>query len=177
VIAVSDFTAQQLRARWPKLHVESIPNWIEFHEKPSPTKNIPAFDDSGHLRAILVSRLVPEKGVNNLIEACSINSKISLDVYGDGPLINELKSIASIPHNSWLHIHGFSNNVHKDIRKHVLLVCPSHSESFSLAVAEAISEGLLCVVSNISAHRELLGQDYPDELFLNPGMSKICSDL
>lgn len=50
----------------------------------------------------------------------------------------------------------------------VALVVPSLYEGFSLPPIEALATGTIPVVSNIAAHRELVGEILPQDLFFDP---------
>jgi glycosyltransferase involved in cell wall biosynthesis len=114
----------------------------------------------------MVSRLEPLKGVEDIIDAYA-GKNLALHVYGDGSLRNAL-SQRSVGTKAIV-FHGHVKDVQKRLSQYAILVSPSYSESFSYSVAEAVQAGLLCVVSDIPAHRELLGKEYPDELFFEPG--------
>jgi len=64
------------------------------------------------------------------------------------------------------------DDVEPRLQCHALLVSASYSESFSYSVAEGIHAGLVCVISDIPAHRELLGPEYPETLYFLPGSAE-----
>lgn len=166
VVAVSDSVAAQHHQRWPGLMVESIPNWIDLRQGVTEvSRQIPSSIDT--LRVALVTRLVRQKGIEDVVAACVGEDGIDLHVYGDGPLYDQLCNSAS-PHEG-VQFHGHVNDLPQRLPIHSILISGSYSESFSYSVAEGIQAGLLCVVTDIPAHRELLGAGYPDELFFPPG--------
>lgn len=166
IITVSDSVAAQHERRWPKLRVESIPNWVDFGSgvvwgavQPSPAGVM--------FNAAIVARLAPQKGVEDVVAGCAEEGGIELHVYGDGPMRDQLCEAGR--EFAWLHFHGHVDDLPRRLPTHSVLISGSYSESFSFSVAEGIQAGLLCVVSDIPAHRELLGESYPDELFFPPG--------
>jgi glycosyltransferase involved in cell wall biosynthesis len=166
IVAVSDSVATQHHQRWPGLVVESIPNWIELRQGVTEvSRQIPSSIDT--LRVALVSRLVQQKGIEDVVAACVTEEGIDLHVYGDGPMHDQLRNSGS--QRERVHFHGHVNDLPQRLPKHSVLISGSYSESFSYSVAEGIQAGLLCVVTDIPAHRELLGVSYPDELFFPPG--------
>lgn len=165
VVAVSETTATQFRGRWQSVPVTAVPNWLTKHtyessgnEKDTTVKN--------SFGIATVSRLEPFKGVEDVIEAC-IGQSLCLNIYGDGSLYGKL--VKKYGDKSGISFFGHVNDVPKRLSSHAIFVSGSYSESFSYSVAEAIIAGLLCVVSDIPAHCELLGPDYPEVLFFKPG--------
>lgn len=166
VVAVSDSVAAQHRLRWPGLVVESIPNWIDLRQGvPEAPQQTPSPTDPLH--AALVSRLVEKKGIEDVVAACVSEGGVELHVYGDGPMYDRLRKLGS--RCGGVQFHGYVNDLPRRLPEHSILISGSHSESFSYSVAEGIQAGLLSVVTDIPAHRELLGAGYPDELFFPPG--------
>ena len=167
VIAVSDSLAMQHKRRWPKLNIVGIPNWIDNINDDHIQKSIDRKFSKKGVQLAVVGRWVLEKGVLDIINVCADAKQNELHIYGDGPLRKDIELIAS--NNRWLHIHGYVENISLVLSKHDILISASYSESFSFSVAEGVCSGLLCVVTNIPAHVELLGESYPKELFFSPG--------
>ena len=165
VVAVSEFTALQHKTRWPRLDVVAIPNWIDGQKFEPKNRNLVRSVVSPEVA--LVSRLVPDKGIEDVLEIFASQKGVTLHIYGDGPLGDALKS--QYANNPVLKFHGFLDDLNTRLPRHDILLSASYSESFSYSVVEGILSGLLCVVSDIAAHRELLGNDYPEELFFKPG--------
>ena len=167
VIAVSDSLALQHKRRWPKLNVVAIPNWIDDINDDHIQKSTDRKFSKEGIQLAVVGRLVLEKGVLDIINVCADTKQNELHIYGDGPIRKDIDLVAS--NNSWLHMHGYVENISLALSKHHILISASYSESFSFSVAEGICSGLLCIVTNIPAHVELLGASYPKELFFSPG--------
>lgn len=165
LVAVSETVGAQHRLRWPSLRVVAIPNWLEAApQAPQPAAQI---ERSGALEVAVVGRLDQQKGVHDIVRALSATAGIALYVYGDGPMRAELdQTAARLPH---LTVHGHVTDLAQRLPRHAVLLSASYSESFSYAVAEGIRAGLLCIASDIPAHRELLGEEYPESLYFAPG--------
>lgn len=167
VVAVSDSVAAQHHQRWPHLPVKSIPNWINL-QPGTPVALRPIVSHTGAtLDVALVARLALQKGIEDVVAACAEEGAVELHIYGDGPMRDQLRDMGrAFP---WLHFHGHVDDLPRRLPAHSILISGSYSESFSFAVAEGIHAGLLCVVTDIPAHRELLGVGYPDDLFFSAG--------
>jgi len=103
-------------------------------------------------RLISIGRLSPEKGYMDLIKVFkklhSIDSKYTLDIVGDGVMMNELNEyIIDNGLSKSVTLHGFLGN--EDIKKLLLkssiyLMC-SYTESFGIVLIEAMSFGIPCI--------------------------------
>jgi glycosyltransferase involved in cell wall biosynthesis len=167
VVAVSDSVAMQHHQRWPDLAVESIPNWIDLRESApaEASHNFPSADKP--LLIAVVARLAQGKGVEDVVAACRDEDGIELHIYGDGPMRDQLRNMGS--QFAWLHFHGHVDHLSRRLPAHSILISGSYSEACSYSLIEGIQAGLLCVLTDIPAHREILGDDYPDALFFPPG--------
>lgn len=166
VVAVSDHVAAEHARRWPDLDVVSIPNWFFAPTPALPDKaRIRALDAT--LRAAVVARLEPGKGVEDVAAACAKDAGIELHVYGDGAMAGRLRALYK--NSPSVHWEGHVDDLSSRLTEDVILILGSYSESFSYALGEGALAGLLCVVTDIPAHRELLGDDYPRTLFFPPG--------
>ena len=101
---------------------------------------------------IYVGRLEPEKGVLDLIdvmvEVHKLNSKIKLNIFGDGSLRNQL--LTEISNNKLediIYIHGFKEaHIIKDYyNKSSMLIVTSLKESFGIVILEAMKCGVPCI--------------------------------
>jgi len=163
-ITVSDAVKAQHSERWP-LRVISIPNWIDDSEFIH--RSVPSVARSSVTQIAVVGRLVESKGIQTLAHVFATTNGIESNFYGDGPLRGSLENIALTTPS--IKFHGHVDNLSARLPHHSILVSGSFSESFSYSVAEGIHAGLLCVVSDIAAHRELLGPEYPEVLYFAPG--------
>ena len=167
VVTVSDAIAEQHIQRWPGLTVKSIPNWMDDMESSTAALLQDDLPVTEIIRAAVVARLAPGKGVEDVVAVCAELQSIELHVYGDGPMCVQFDKMGC--QFSWLHVHGHVDGLARRLPAHSILISGSYSESFSYAVAEGIQAGLLCVLTDIPAHRELLGSCYPEGLFFPPG--------
>jgi glycosyltransferase involved in cell wall biosynthesis len=124
------------------------------------------------LRICTVSRLVPQKNLEVLLQACkiltSLGVSISVRIIGEGVLGSQLKSLANslglkeiVDWPGGGYIDPFESILDYDV-----FVLPSVYEGFGLVLLEALERELTVVASGTSAIPEVLGSDYP--LLFNP---------
>lgn len=121
----------------------------------------PSFDErepvkeSGHLRAVFLSRVAPEKNLRGLLEACrKVDARVELSIVGpvdDESYWSECEDlIVSLPDNVACEYLGAvtPRRVPEVLRDHHLFVLPTLSENFGHAILEALSVGLPALVSD-----------------------------
>lgn len=167
IVAVSDSLAAQHLQRWPDVEVKSIPNWIGHGDTTRRKADLNLTSAADTLVVAVAARLVRGKGVEDVVAACRGLDGVELHVYGAGPMAAQLRGMGTS--NPCVHFHGHVDDVSRQLPRNSVLVSASYSESFSYSVAEGMQAGLLCVVTDIPAHWEMLGGDYPEALFFPPG--------
>ena len=100
---------------------------------------------SNPLKFLYVGRLIPAKGLNNLIETFNKNS-LPLTIVGDGILKDQIKSKAK----ENINFTGFIPNheLGKIYEDHDVFILPSIYEPWGLVVEEALYRGLPVIVSD-----------------------------
>lgn len=121
--------------------VEVIPNFSSMY--------ISQISDCTSKRVIAVGRLAWEKGFDRLIEAwsivCSKYPDWHLDIYGEGRILDNLKTLAKI-HNAYnLTFHPNTPNISQEYAKSSICAVTSYFEGFSLIMLEAMKHGVPCV--------------------------------
>lgn len=123
---------------------------------------------------LFLARLVPEKRVHDLLQAyAQVNTGKKLVIAGEGGYtsryVAELRHMASTDNR--VIFTGFQSGlaVHSLFHNASAYVLPSEMEGLPLALLEAISHGIVPVVSDIPPHRELLGSIAGYNLFFAPG--------
>ncbi len=104
-----------------------------------------------------VGRLTPQKGQRYLIEALSEINNTAVAIAGDGPLINELKNLATRLNVNCI----FTGKLHHDkiplfLRAADIYCIPSLWEGMPSALVEAMASGLPIIASDILPHKEVL---------------------
>lgn len=121
---------------------------------------------------IMVGRLWQQKNPLTFLLAAKeviLSKKIHNPYFllvGDGPLIDELKTITSDEcFNNRVVFTGWQSDISKYLSLSDVFVLPSLWEGMPLAILEAQSTGLPCLVSNISGNNSLVKNDFDGYLF------------
>ena len=125
---------------------------------------------SGNEKILLfVGRLIKGKNWQRLIRAVAeLEAKVPWKLYicGDGDdrqhLVEMIRELNLEKNIIYL---GFRDDVYKIMQKSDLLIMPSLSEGMPNVVVEALSIGLPCLLSDIIAHRDVMGDGYGDCFF------------
>jgi glycosyltransferase involved in cell wall biosynthesis len=125
-----------------------VHNLLDFSEFP-PGKS--DYRIAGHARLITTSRRVPDKGLEDLIEAISRlvhDRDVRLTILGDGPLRGTLEQLAAQRGVSdRIVFPGWANPPFAHITAADLFVFPSHYEGFPNSVLEPMALGVPTVTS------------------------------
>lgn len=154
--AVKDFLIQSRISYDKKIKV--IYNGIE------PTKTKANLFNSKEVVIGTVATLLPLKGIQFLIEALPgvIREfpEAKLEIIGEGPYKKKLqqktKKMKLLKHVKFL---GFSPDVEKELAKMDLYVQPSLSESFGLAIIQAMSVGLPIIATRTGGIPEVVTEE------------------
>lgn len=153
VIAVSTFLKGEVeRLGVPKGKVEVIYGGVTIVTIPEKEE---AFDPAGRV-IVFVGSLVPQKGVDTLIESFKeIKIKdTSLVIVGDGPERKRLEALAmGIKDIQFL---GRREGLKSILTKSDVLVLPSREEGFGLVLLEAMALGTPVVATNVGGIPEIV---------------------
>lgn len=106
------------------------------------------------INMVFIGRLVKVKALDLLIESfrlldSNILEKLHLDIIGEGEEIGNLqKLISNYNFDKFIKIHGFVKDSDLFINKANIFILPSHTEGLSIALLEAMANGLACIVNN-----------------------------
>ena len=134
IVALTEGDAQDWQKYHP--HVKAIPNFVHQHER--------LVSDHTSKRAIFVGRFDYQKRVQ---DAVSIWEKVrerhpdwTLDVYGDGEMLQEVSSLASSV--GGVVIHQPTSQIFQAYQECSFMISTSLFEPFGLVIPEAMSCGL-----------------------------------
>ena len=124
--------------------VEVIPNFSTMY--------ISKISDCTSKRVIAVGRLAWEKGFNRLVEVwsivCSKYPDWHLDIYGEGAMLDTLKTLAKTHKAYNLTFHPNTPNISQEYANSSICTVTSYFEGFSLVILEAMKHGVPCVAFN-----------------------------
>jgi glycosyltransferase involved in cell wall biosynthesis len=176
-------TSPWAMSRFRMLHKRLIPLGIDVeHFSPGPE---PANDRSRRLpRAIVVGRLIYDKGVHVLIEAlrrCRDNGlPFELVICGEGPYAPELKSaVAAHDLRPLVDFRGVvrGEQLVTALRSADVAVVPSLWDNTPLSVIEAMSCGLPVIVSDIGALGSIAAELGPGLTFTSGDAAELAERL
>ncbi len=175
VFAVSGGLRELAEASFPDVDVGVIYNGIDVTEV-AQARRQDAGD--GRLRLICVSRLIPRKGINDLLNALASLSGLvfELTLIGSGPSETALRKLAEaygIADNVKFLGYCTAGEVLAQYVKSDMLVFPTHSDAFANVILEAMSAGLPVIASRVGGIAEavidgetgiLVNPERPDQL-------------
>ena len=109
--------------------------------------------------ALYVGRLVREKGVRTLLDAWRVLQNVPLKIRGEGPLLDEIQSVAGEPSSGVEWVPRPSNDGLIDLFQRArFLVWPSMPfyENFGLVAIEAFACGVPVIASNVGVMAETI---------------------
>ena len=164
------FRNQLIQAGWDASRVQVLPLMIEVaaYQVPAGNEGTVA-EDNGTFHILFLSRLAPDKGVWELMEAAEWLKETHPDVplqltcAGDGSEYEGLKShVQDNGLADMVHLPGYLRGEEKHAAYHRadLFVFPSfHAEGFPIAVIESLAAGLPVIYTPVGALAEILGPE------------------
>lgn len=160
VIFVSQADADEARRRGlaGRTPCSVIPNGVDARRF-APRRAMSGSPDSPLV--VTVARLVPQKGIEYLIDAAAIVHRESpgcrFQIVGDGPLLPALRARArSLGLDETLFFTGASAQVEEILAAADIFVLPSLWEGLPMALLEAMAAGLPVVATDTSGSREII---------------------
>ncbi len=156
VVVTSDQIAARAKAAGaPDDRISVAPNYVDTRLM-APPESRRSFPPAGvPLRAIFVGRLVESKNVSLIIEALGEVPGNSLDVIGDGPLLDSLKQQAE---DAGVDVRFLGNLPHLRVAEHLrsadLFIFPSAYEGHPKSLLEAMACGLPVIAGDSPGIRE-----------------------
>jgi len=155
---------------------EVINNAIDLEQNKYTEKEIRnvyrRFDlDQAKKQAFFVSRLVPKKGLDTLIEAIDQVEREDMEfvISGTGPLEDEIIREKQQRNLESLTITGRITEQEKEIlfQQSELFIFPSYSEGFPIVILEAMKYGCTIIASNIPGPTDILSEE--NAILFQPG--------
>lgn len=164
------FENQLVQAGWSSSQVQVLPLMIEVAAYQAPSRSDAlAFKDNGAFHVLFLSRLAPDKGVWELMQAAEWlkdahpNAPLKVTCAGDGSEYEALKRhVQDNDLADMVQLPGYlrGEEKHAAYRGADLFAFPSfHAEGFPIAVIEALAAGLPVVYTPVGALAEILGPE------------------
>lgn len=157
VISVSEANVERLRRNYRKV-INAIPNGVVIPEAEKTRESLEKYGLEVGRYLLAVGRFVPEKGLHDLIGA-AVPQGWKMVIAGradhEDEYSRELKKKAEANPNVILT--GFiTGKPLQELYSHAgLFILPSYYEGLPIALLEAMSYGLSCIISDIPANREV----------------------
>lgn len=176
VVAMSDAMHQQIKREGITSIV--IKNFIE-------ERKIDSIRATGHrqknicLKLAFIGGLTHRKAPNELLSVFVDHpaqfENVSLDFFGDGPLLTELQKCREKNNMDNIRFLGFVENMETKLFDYDVLVLPSYSEGVSRAALEALHAGLRVIMRDVDANSELVPSIQQGSVFV--GKEELTSVL
>lgn len=130
-------------------------------------------------RIIAIGRLANQKGFDLLIEAyskiCRRHLEWRLDIYGDGPLKDNLKELIKKNNTEqFIRLMGTTKNVKEELLNSSIFVLSSRWEGFGLVITEAMECGLPIIAFNTTGSNEIIKNQETGILVENSNIEKLA---
>lgn len=162
VIAISDYVKRSCMASFEikEEKISIVYNGVDY-KKFSAYYNIPQ-RDTMHL--IYVGRLIPEKGVDVLIDAVNLikkDVKVKVFIVGDGSIKSKLEEqIEKLEMEGQISFLGMQMDIPKLLGEADYFIHPAMwNEGFGITLIEAMSAGVPCVAFNKGAIPEIISNN------------------
>ncbi len=138
---------------------------IKIRKNSLDTKDTKAFNKRKENEIVCVGRLEKQKNYEYLIKEFS-DSKIKIDIYGEGSLRNELEKLAK-KENTKVEFKGLLDNdhLHSEMQKYKYYIIPSHFEGNPKSLLEAMANGCAVFASSIPNNKEIVDDKVTGYLF------------
>lgn len=119
-------------------------------------------NDNNFGKFIVTSHLRPSKGIQDLINAVeilplSVKNQITIDVFGTGPMEQELKqSVFDKNLQNIFSFKGSSSNLNNLFCNYSYLIQPTHMECFSLSILESLSANVPVITTTVGGNLEII---------------------
>jgi len=162
-VGVSQYVATILNNTFPGEDIRVIPNFIQC-KKAGEIKN---FSPGKELKIVAVGNCNLEKNYALVLEAFAAlrEESVSLDIFGGGDKLDFYRDEAKRMGLNKVTFCGIVPNAREHLINYDLFLSASISETFGIAVLEAMCAGLPLLISNIPAFNEIAPEG---TLFFNP---------
>lgn len=161
IVSLSKKSVQELKSYgYPETRILKITNGVEAAKEVKGT-----IGEQELLKIVFLGRLVPKKGIFDLLEAWKIvvsdNSErlLELGIFGQGPLKSIIqKNIYDNILTTTARVYGHTDDVQSILSSADIMVLPSYEEGNSNSVLEAMATGVPIVSTKVGGTPNLVGE-------------------
>lgn len=168
VINVSNFSENVYRPHLPSSLPSSIIN------NPIDVPHLPPASPALSSKFVFVGRLSREKGIELLAEAAA-KIGISLEIYGDGPLMNQL--VQRHPEHRFMGWVDRQTVIECQRNARALILPATWRETHGMVVSEAMALGVPCIVSSDTAPASFVEHEKTGLIFKNGSSEDLSQTL
>src|SRR5689334_12897848 len=152
-VGVSQYVATILTNTFPGGNIRLIPNFVQCKR----TDEIRSFNKERELRIVAVGNCNLEKNYALMLQAFVAlkDEPVSLDIFGGGDRLNFYRDEVKKMGLTKVRFCGIVPNAREHLVNYDLFLSASISETFGIAVLEAMCAGLPLLISNIPAFNEI----------------------
>lgn len=180
IFAVSEPTAQQLRAQLPLLgsRIHVVDNFLTRQSAALTPRALKRFSP---LRLLWAGRLSQEKnlvGLLDALEGLAPQHAIALEILGDGPQASMLaQRIPTMPKHLQITHHGFIKDIGPWMAQADALILPSHREAMPLIAIEALCAGVPVIATRVGSLPAMVEHGRNGLLISSPSAQDIATAL
>jgi glycosyltransferase involved in cell wall biosynthesis len=164
----------------PDAQIEVIPDGIDLSRFHAPRRS----PDPEVVRVLSIGRLIPRKGFYHLISSLPMlrgmtGRKFTVEIVGDGPMMEELKGLAEGLKVTDLVLFSGSvpyEKLHERYESADIFALCSSAEGMPLVVLEAMATGLPVVASRVQGIEELVRDGINGYLIDDPSKPQVLAD-
>ncbi len=136
------------------------------------------------MRLAFFGRLTREKGVLDAVAAClqleRSGAEVELDIYGEGPLLAELRLLAARSADSRIRLCGtlpYGTPMLERLRTYAAVLVPTCTDEQPRIVYDAFSQGVPVIASDTSGHRQCVRPGVTGLLFDNGSAVSLAGSI
>lgn len=158
VVAVSDSLRKLAHESFPDVEIDVVHNGVDVLTAADMSASVRA---GGKFRIVSVSRLIPRKGIGDLLRAVARlgNLDLELKIAGGGHAAQQLADLA-VELGVQDRVEFLGDQSRSEVQRLYasadLFVLPTHSDAFANVILEAMSAGLPLIATDVGGAREAI---------------------
>jgi glycosyltransferase involved in cell wall biosynthesis len=160
IVCISDYTSEAFRERWKyQKKIAVVHNILDIDAVRNKALEPIAYKKRGFTFCCM-SRISKGKGIERLLECVENLNKegysFYLDIVGDGDGLNDIRNMLNRLNLENVRLLGHKSNPYPYPYLSDVFVCPSETESYGMALCEAIITGAPVIMTDVGTSREIM---------------------